>query len=256
MANSSNQNRPTPTISTSPDEAQGRRRSAGVGSADGGRRRSGGSGGGGSSIAINLVLAILVAGLMVAGWFLANQHQMLVEEQRARKSAEQRLVVLEDRLRVTDEALTETGADTGKQINRWESEIRKLWAVANERNKDWIKANEAAVAAGAKQAKNLQAAQQKLQQQLAALDASVAKLGKLSTSVASVDKKVKDVAATQQEMVGRVNAARQAVASLQAGLTNRVEENEQAVASMDAYRGLLNKRLADLERALALPSGG
>ncbi len=255
MANNSNQNRPTPTLSTSPDESQGRRRAGGVGSADAGRRRSGGSGGG-SSIAINLVLAILVAGLMVAGWFLANQHQMLSEEQQARKAAEQRLLVLEDRLRVTDEALTETGADTGKQINRWESEIRKLWAVANERNKDWIKANEAAVAAGAKQAKTLQAAQQKLQQQLTALDASVAELGKLSTSIARVDKKVGDVAATQQEMVGRVNAARQAVASLQAGLTNRVEENEQAVASMDAYRGQLNKRLADLERALALPSGG
>lgn len=255
MANSTNQNRPTPTISASPDESQGRRRGGGVGGADSGRRRSGGSGGG-SSIAINLVLAILVAGLMVAGWFLANQHQMLGEEQQARKSAEQRLLVLEDRLRVTDEALTETGADTGKQINRWESEIRKLWAVANERNKDWIKANEAAVAAGAKQSKSLQATQQKLQQQLAALDASVAKLGKLSDSIAGVDKKVQDVAETQQQMVGRVNAARQAVASLQAGLTNRVEENEQAVASMDAYRGQLNKRLADLERALALPSGG
>jgi DNA repair exonuclease SbcCD ATPase subunit len=255
MANSSNQNRPTPTISTSPDEGQTSRRGGG----GGGRRRPNG-GGSSSSIAINLVLAILVAGLMVAGWFLANQHQILNEEQQARKSAEQRLVVLEDRLRVTDEALTETGADTGKQINRWESEIRKLWAVANERNKDWIKANEAAVAAGAKQTESLQASlqasQQKLQQQLATLNASVTKLGKLRGSIAAVDKKTQDVAATQREMVGRVNAARQAVASLQAGLTNRVEENEQAVASMDAYRSQLNRRLVELERALVPPISG
>ena len=251
MANSSNQNRPTPTISTSPDEPQARRRSG----RGGGRRRPDG-GGSSSSIAINFVLAILVAGLMVAGWFLANQHQLLAEEQKARKSAEQRLVVLEDRLRVTDEALTETGADTGKQIDRWESEIRKLWAVANERNKGWIKANEAAVAAGKKQTKALEASQAKVQQQLAALDAAITKLGKLSDNIAAVDKKTEEIAATQKDMIGRVNAARQAVASLQAGLTNRVEENEQAVASMDAYRSQLNKRLTDLERSLALPAGG
>lgn len=246
-----NQNRPTPTISTDSDDPQGRRRSGGKG----GRRRPDGSGSS-SSIAINVVLAILVAGLMVAGWFLANQHQMLAQEQKSRKEAEQRLVVLEDRLRVTDEALTETGADTGKQINRWESEIRKLWAVANERNKGWIKANEAAVAAGSKQTKALQASQAQVQKQLAALDTAIEKLGKLSGSVSSIDKKTADLAATQEAMVGRVNAARQAVASLQAGLTNRVEENEQAVASMDAYRSQLNKRIANLESALALPPGG
>ncbi len=208
-----------------------------------------------SSIAVNLVLAVLVAGLMVAGWFLANQHQLLVAEQAAREAAEQRLAVLEDRLRVTDEALTETGADTGKQINRWESEIRKLWAVANERNKKWIKANETGLAAQTKGLESARSAQKQLVTQLAAIEKSVAKLADINVSVKRLDTKVGEIGATQKELVGRVNSARQAVASLQAGLVNRVEENEQAVASMDAFRGQLNQRLTRLEQSLNTAPG-
>jgi len=254
MANSDSLDRSTLSISATPDDAQGRRRpNPGATGGGGGRRRE--PAGGGRSVALNLVLAVLVAGLMVAGWFVANQHQLLTAEQKARQSAEQRLTVLEDRLRVTDEALTETGQDTGKQIDRWESEIRKLWAVSNERNKKWIEDNQAAVAKQRKQADNLAQAQKKLQSQLSDLQKSLGSIAELSRSVAAVDKKVGEVASTQSELVGRVNSARQAVASLQTGLVNRVEENEQAVASMDAYRTQLNQRLAKLERAQSTATG-
>ena len=57
-----------------------------------------------ASPVVQFVMAILVAGLMVAGWFIANQHQLLQDEQAALESASARIAVLEDRLRVTDEA--------------------------------------------------------------------------------------------------------------------------------------------------------
>ena len=38
--------------------------------------------------------------------------------------------------------MRQEGQDTKQQINLWESEIRKLWAIANERNRDWIKENQ------------------------------------------------------------------------------------------------------------------
>ena len=44
---------------------------------------------------------------------MANQHQLLVTEQEALASAESRIQVLEDRLRVTDAAMTDAGQDTG-----------------------------------------------------------------------------------------------------------------------------------------------
>ena len=51
--------------------------------------------------------------------------------------AQNRIAVLEDRLRITDEAMTNTGQNTNEQIGFWETEIRKLWAITNERNRKW-----------------------------------------------------------------------------------------------------------------------
>ena len=148
------------SISTSPEDVAGRRRAS-----TGGRRRTAGSSsesGRGSqgtrSIGIALVVAVLIAGLAVSGWFLVSQHQRLEAEGQALASARARLDALEDRLRTTDEALTETGVHTSEQITFWESEIRKLWAVANDRNKKWIDDNRAAI--------------EVLQKTLAALDTS------------------------------------------------------------------------------------
>ena len=89
------------------------------------------------------LLALMVAGLAGAGWFIANQQQMLAAEQGRLDDANRRLAVLEQRLSATDNAMSQEGQDTKQQINLWESEIRKLWAIANERNKDWIKENQA-----------------------------------------------------------------------------------------------------------------
>ena len=209
--------------------------------------------GSGGSLAINLVLVILIAGLVVAGWFLANQQQMLDQAETARTSAEARLSVLEDRLRVTDEALSETGADTNVKINFWESEIRKLWAVSNERNKDWIQDNQALLKKQSAEldqvAKDLKALTGKVSAQAEAVLAA----GKLSGDVETVNGRVNTLLETQRDLVDKVNKTRQTVASLQAGLANRVAENEQAVASMDAFRAQITGRLLELERRL---SGG
>ena len=122
-------------------------------STDTGYRRSGGgrrpegkrSGGAGKQIGMNLVVAILLGGLVLAGWFIANQQQMLAEEQARVNDANQRLERLEARLSATDSAMSQGGQDTKQQINLWESEIRKLWAISNERNKKWIQDNQKAV---------------------------------------------------------------------------------------------------------------
>ena len=128
-----------PSISANPDDAGGRRRSSPS------TRRRGTGGESPRMIGTNLVMVVLVAGLMVAGWFIANQHQLLNDEQAALESASARIAVLEDRLRVTDEAMTETGQDTQEKLGFWESEVRKLWAITNERNRKWIKDNESGI---------------------------------------------------------------------------------------------------------------
>lgn len=231
------------SISTSPDDASGYRRGAA------GQRRRGGSGGA-RLIGMNLILAVLVAGLVVAGWFIANQHQQLIEQQRLMGTAEDRLVVLEDRLRVTDEAMTESGQDTQEKIGFWESEIRKLWAVTNERNKTWIKDNEANLGKVRKSMEALQVTSRDLSSAVGRHDTAFAQQSAIIDQLASVDLQLQQMVSIQRDLADKVNASRQSVASLQSGLANRVEENEQAVAAIDAYRLQLNTRLADIERRL------
>lgn len=234
------------SISASPDDAAGARRG-------GGGRKRGASGGGGSSIGVNLILVVLLAGLMVAGWFVANQQQMLATEQKAREAAEARIALMEDRLRMTDETLTEAGSETKSELGRWESEIRKLWAVSNERNKGWIEGNQAALKKHDASLGNLNKSQSQLTAQIQELRKAIEAQGDVRTELAGVSRQVEQMVKTQRELVDKVNAARQSVASLQSGLANRVAENEQAVLSMDSYRAQVNNRLAELER---LSAGG
>ncbi|MFK7912796.1 MAG: hypothetical protein AB8B93_02680 [Pseudomonadales bacterium] len=239
--------RPLPSrlssISASPDDAAGARRGGG------GRKRP--DGGSGSSIGVNLILVILLAGLMVAGWFVANQQQMLTAEQQAREAAEARIALMEDRLRMTDETLTESGSETKSELGRWESEIRKLWAVSNERNKGWIEGNQAALKKQSGTLSSITKSQSDLGTQISALRTALEAQGDLRGDLATTSKQLDQMVKTQRELVDKVNAARQSVASLQSGLANRVTENEQAVSSMDAYRLQVNNRIAELERRLA-----
>ena len=106
----------------------------------GSRRSSGGSDG--SSFSNRIFSVILLLGLAAAGWFLFVQQEELGEERGRLDQANQRLMVLEERLSATDNAMMQEGQDTKEQIGFWQDEIRKLWAVSNERNKKWIKDNE------------------------------------------------------------------------------------------------------------------
>ena len=239
------------SISAGPDDVGGRRRG-------GGQRRRGGGSDAPRMIGVNLIMAVLVAGLMVAGWFIANQHQLLNEGQAALESASERIAVLEDRLRVTDEAMTETGQDTQEKLGFWESEVRKLWAVANERNRKWIKDNEAGIGRLQKSIGSLETGVRDLTSAVGRHDTAFAQQQAIIDQLASVDVQLQQMVNSQRDLMDKVNASRQEVASLQSGLASRVGDNEQAVAAIDAYRLQLNNRLAALERrldSLAAPAG-
>jgi chromosome segregation ATPase len=235
--------RPSSSISPNPDDA-GRRRSSG-----GSRRRGGGSGGA-KMVGINFVLAVLVAGLVVAGWFIANQHQLLTTEKSALDAAESRIAQLESRLQMTDETIIDSESDTKEKIGFWETEIRKLWAVSNDRNKKWIKDNETALAKLNKTLSTVEASNRELTNAVGRHESAFAQQQAIIDQLTSMEISIQQLANTQRDIVDKVNAASQGVASLNAGLATRVGENEQAVAAIDAYRVQVNSRLANIERRL------
>lgn len=243
-------------LSTQP-AGGGYRRQGGSAAPTAPRQRSDSRGGGksGGGLGTNLLLVVLVAGLGVAGWFLFNQHALLQQSQQALADSDARIRVLEDRLRVTDEALTETGADTSEKINFWESEIRKLWAVSNERNRKWIKANEAGLSKQGKDVQSLSSAQSQLKSAVDRHDKAFAQQQTIIDQLAAMELQFQQVTSGQRDLVDKVNAAQQTVSGLRSDLAGRVTENEQAVAAIDAYRVQLNNRMSELERRLSAVSG-
>ncbi|MCR9277530.1 MAG: hypothetical protein NXH85_06110 [Pseudomonadaceae bacterium] len=222
------------TISAEPDDAAGYRKRSG-----GGGGSTGSSGGGGRSFVSNIFMVLIIAALAVAGWFIANQHEQLSASDAALENANQRLLLLEDRLKATDEVFSEVGQETTKEIDYWESEVRKLWDVTNKRNKAWIEENQRGL-------KSVTAS-------IATIKSDVAELGpglERALDAASKQQAILDQLTALEKQIRQIAdnsaAAKQGVNSL----TSRVTESEQGLAAFDAFRLQLNRRLSDLERRL------
>lgn len=230
------------SIAAAPDDA--RRRPAGA------RRRSGGKGGGaggGRSLFVNLVLVVLVAGLGAAGWFIANQQRLLMAERANAAEANRRLHALEERLRMTDQVITESDAETGEQIDFWESEVRKLWAVANERNKGWIQDNQKRLTAQNASINGLQSSNKTLKSMVDRHEQALREQQDVIDQLTSVELQLQQLIRGQRDIVDRVNANSRTVATF----GSQIKEHDQAIAAIDSYRRQTNNRLAQVDDRLA-----
>ena len=210
------------------------------------RRRGGGrtGAGGGSSLATNLILMLVVAGLGVGGWFVMNQQQLLTAAQEKQAAAESRLAVLEERLRATDEVMSDTGDATKEKLGYWETEIRKVWDIAYKVNRGWIKENQQLLAGHKSALASLQSGVTALKTDLASQGEGVADLGARLEALDELSAKISGLTAGQDKLAK--NIANIDVSNL----TERVLRNEQAVSAIDAYRVQLNRRLTDLQGRL------
>lgn len=218
-------------------------------SGGGARRGSGGrsgssNGGGGSSLATNLILMLVVAGLGVGGWFVMNQQKLLDAAQAEQAASETRLAVLEDRLRATDEVMSDTGDETKEKLGYWESEIRKVWDIAYKQNRGWIKENQALLATQKSTIGSLQSGVATLKSDLSRQGEGVADFNKRLEALDELSAQIAGLTAGQDKLAK--NIANIDVSAL----TERVMRNEQAISAIDAYRVQLNRRLTDLQSRL------
>ncbi len=217
----------------------------------GGRNRSvKGRAGTARLIGMNFVIVLLVAGLMLSGWFIANQQEMMKGAQAELLRANDRLIRLEERLIATDSAMSQGGQDTKEQIGFWESEIRKLWTIANERNRKWIKDNERNVDKIEKTLNGIHAGNRDIKAAVGRHESAFAQQQALVDQLTSLELQMQQIVRGQRDLVDKVNTATQAVASLKATLAGKVDDNSEAIQSIDAFRVAINSRLADFERRL------
>ncbi|MGO2136671.1 MAG: hypothetical protein ACTH3S_14725 [Marinobacter sp.] len=242
--------------------------------AKGGKSNSGG-GGGGSSLAVLWLLVLVVAVASVAGWYFQNQQiQMLeVQVEEADYGARQSKLALarfEGDLSETGESLQESRASLAeqvkaqkKQLDAADSEIRKLWVIANERNKkrlndqqERVAAIEAGLAESEKAMADIGSAVEKVRTSLGSDLAALTK--QTETSVAALEdanrqaaeqltKLSKQLANVDQVVERRVRRFEQEQTLGISGIEGRLSALEKKLSSRSDVKDLKNE-LAALKR--------
>ena len=221
------------------------------------RGRPPNGGGAGRGVGLGVVLALMIAGFGICGWFVFNQQQQLLASERERAEAEGRLERLEARARATDETMTEAGEETNEQLTFWESEIRKVWDIANKRNKKWIQDNQGTLARHASTLNSVEASLANLRSAVSRNDTELQKQEQIIARLDDVQEQVNALVRQQRDLVDSVNTSRQVVAALKASLEGRVQKIEEAISAIDGSRQRtgaqwigLRDRLEALEKQL------
>jgi septal ring factor EnvC (AmiA/AmiB activator) len=214
----------------------------------------------GSSIWMAATGFLMVLVLVLGTWFFRQLSSLqAVVDNRLEQSTEQ-LGSLASQLSATDESVTQSSGQVRETLATHDSEIRKLWDVANKRNRDWIQKNQADIAQLNRQRGELNKAIESLKAELATLKKSTDQMtvakNQLQTQIgvqAETVKQLETRAATQQKQVEALNKLLPAMQSLArvdgagGGLANRLTEIESAINAIDAHRRQVNVRLDRLD---------
>ncbi len=190
-------------------------------------------------------MAIIIG---VGGWFVYDLFEATEDEL---EKARARITQLEERVRITDEAVTETGASASEQINLWESEIRRL-EQQRKRNKSAIEENQAAFEKRAKTVSAIETSIRGLKAQVSRHEGSFSQQQEVIDQLNMLQETVEQLFNQQRDLVDKVNVTCVTTSGLRSNLETRVKENEEAITAIDAHRREVNARLADLKRRLEL----
>jgi uncharacterized protein HemX len=202
-----------------------------------------------------LALLIAVAALGGSG-YLAWQLQMA---QESLVTADQRIVVLEQKLELSDDESTQSLTALQAKLKEANSEIRKLWGVAYDTNRKQIASNKSKISGLDKGAKSLKSDIAKTkskvdgaEKQANTLAASLKTLSQqVSTDKARYDSALGGVGDQRKQIqnaVDDVNRLKQQLAKLNLDLTGRVKNTEEAIDAIDKHRLTINRELLQLKQ--------
>tara|TARA_A100001011_G_scaffold258587_1_gene266921 strand:+ start:61 stop:861 length:801 start_codon:yes stop_codon:yes gene_type:complete len=160
----------------------------------------------------------------------------------------QRFEQLESRLNVADESLVQSGTALQLKISNQQdelqkhwSEIKKLWGVANDRNKNRIAKNQTDITfLATKRVDNEKFADQldeKIASHIKQLEVVSAKYLETSADLTSIFNQLRAMKDDQRKKMERV------------GLVElQLENHQEAIESMDGFRRNVNQKIYDLEQ--------
>ena len=223
----------------------------------------------------SFALTLVLFGFL--GWAYMKQSQVLsrVELDLAEamdfvNQSKLSMARLEGELNEAGAEIEESGSAAAEKLKFLDSEMRKLWGVAGDKNRKAISQNKDALAGlGVRVSqlkdKGLAPLQSQLTaqaKQLTVLQAQVAESIQLAEQMPALKKQVangqSELALTREVLEGDVEALEKRIAGLSDQLgrlassdsSKQVVENAKAIASIDASRRQLNERIVALDRRL------
>lgn len=205
-----------------------------------------------------LVFVIVVMAIMmgVGGFTIYEVQQKLDQSNVLLAKGQESIRELERRLAATGTDVSKTLVIMQDQMETNEDEIRKLWDVSNKRNRGWIEANEAGIAAASKE---LRATRQELVAVQRVAEQVHAGFGNLSATVLRTRE---ELLAENEELSTQVSMVRRQIQDQSVELSGaqrsinilirQLKVTEEAIVSIDRERKIVNRKLADLQQELRL----
>jgi len=203
-----------------------------------------------------LVFVIVIMAIMmgVGGFTLYEVQQKLDQSNRLLEKGQENIRELENRLAATGTDVSKTLQIMQGRMETTEFEIRKLWDVANKRNKNWIQDNQTAITNLTKQNANVSA-------RVSSAQASVQEVQDQFTAFASaMDNIRKELQAENTELTTQVSLVRgqlqdqsdKLVASErdQRILKKQIKDAEEAIEAIDQHRAQVNRQILELKNQL------
>ena len=194
-----------------------------------------------SSGAPKLLWALTVFSILICIGLVVQLNQVKTQSDKQLKA----LTILQERLVNTDEQANLSVDAIKILLKEQDHEIRKLWDLANKRNK-----------------KDIAKTKERLDDQNKLITQHSSKIGQLSKDQKSletnINKEVKeglnslntDVSALSKSISSVESKVNKAVASMPKGVSKTLKEHEKGIKAMDATRLQLMKRIKNLEKEL------
>jgi chromosome segregation ATPase len=195
--------------------------------------------------AIALVLALIgVAGAGFLGFQLIEAKEIITKDSA-------RIAQLESQLNVTSTESTQSVTALGINLQKVDSEVKKLWDATKKSNSDHndkeasLSKNIDATKAEISSAKSdINSLKQDSLAHKASIEDIPPRIDTLDKNLAEQRKKVADVAASVNAMLSQVKSAE--------GLASRITKTEEAIDAIDDNRRTINKDLLQIKQQLGV----
>jgi predicted nucleic acid-binding Zn-ribbon protein len=216
--------------------------------------------GGGSGLTmVALVLAFL--GLASSGLLYAQLGTRFDKAQSDLAAADLRIVELESRLALSNNESDQSVTAIHEKLKWADAEIRKLWVLANERNRKAIETNTARIDQLSTSLKTatatIDAAKTSGTDAKKLADANATQIKQMGLQISAAAEQASqafdDAAGSRKElqaMSTKLTAMDKSLAALKADLAGRVRSNEEAIRAIDAHRMKLNTDIQAIQARL------